>query len=393
MKEQAGAKNDDHDEDNGNNNISNLLEKLSIKGSSAKQQRGDPCDDSKSLQHLQREIDRTGFRIFECIADLGYFSWNPPRGAKYQNLASITNSTDLTEYLDLSGTPPILLRPLSVKTPRYFSSYPPDEHRNKFPFGNTKMTSLYVAACHRAADLSTIDFAFGGSTLEVLATHDTGSNPYVVTLVPGTENNTNTSSSSSSGCTILVVKNKEYIQNLSDPGFQFERLVTGKPMKGESSDTVSSVEHIQIMDVSGHRVLFGAEADAVHYDNDHDPVEIKASNPRYWGTKVMFQMISNGSTSLCHGTKQRGSVTEISIRSLHDVSKDAVPHRSSVERLEDNIRKSMASLKTQLVDAKPGVVFHLSFVRSELVLTKARGRSADILPPEDIVLALLSEKK
>lgn len=176
-------------------------------------------------------------------------------------------------------------------------------------------------------------------------------------------------------------------------GFQFERLVTGKPMEGESSDTVSSVEHLQVMDVSGYRVFFGAETDAVHYDNDHDPVEIKASNPRYWGTKVMFQMISNGSTRLCHGTKQRGSLTEISIRSLHDVSKDAVPNRSSVKRLEDNIRASMASLKTQLVDAKPGVVFHLSFVRSELVLTRARGRSADILPPEEIVLALLSEEK
>ena len=215
MKEKVGAKND-HDEENGTS-ISNLLGKLSIKGSSANQQQGGQYDDSKSLQHLQREIDRTGFRIFECISDLGYFSWNPLRGAKYQNLASITKSTDLTEYLDLNGTPPILLRQLSVRTPQYFSSYPPDEHTNKFPFGNTKMTSLYVAACHRDADLSTIDFAFGGSTLEVLATRDTGSNPYVVTLVPGTGNNTNTSSSSS-GCTILVVKNKEYIQNLSDPG-------------------------------------------------------------------------------------------------------------------------------------------------------------------------------
>jgi hypothetical protein len=213
MKEKSQAK-DDH-EDRGNN-ISNLLGKLSIKGSSVNQQQSDQYDDSKSLQHLQREIDQAGFRIFECISDLGYFSWNPIRGAIYQNLTSITKTSNFTESLDLNGTPPILLQPLSVRTPRYFSSHPPDEHRNKFPFGNTTMTCLYVAACHRDVDLSTIDFAFGGSTLEVLATCDIGSNPYVATLVPGTGNNTK--NSSSSGCTILVVKNKEYIQNLSDPG-------------------------------------------------------------------------------------------------------------------------------------------------------------------------------
>ena len=47
MKEKVGAKND-HDEENGTN-ISNLLGKLSIKGSSANQQQSGQYDDSKSL--------------------------------------------------------------------------------------------------------------------------------------------------------------------------------------------------------------------------------------------------------------------------------------------------------------------------------------------------------
>ena len=170
-------------------------------------------------------------------------------------------------------------------------------------------------------------------------------------------------------------------------------------MEGDRrSDTVSTVEHLQVMEVAGYRVLFRAETDAVHYDDTGDSVEIKASNPRYWGTKVMFQMISSGSTWLCQGSKHRGSLTDISIRSLLDVSKNALStiggrDRGIVGALEDNIRKGMASLSSQMADKKPGDVFHVSFVRDELVLTPARGRSADILPPVEIVLALLPSKK
>lgn len=209
MKGQPRKNSDDHDD----LNISNLIGELSIKVGSSSSDAKHNKSKSSSLR-LQRDIDRAGFRIFECISDNGFFSWNPPRGAKYQNLGSVTKSTIFIDCLDLDGKPPCLLRPSSVRTPRYFSSLPPDEHDYKFPFGKTHMVGLHVATCHRGVDLSTIDFAFGGSSLGVLAKNDTDSNPYVATLVPGTSGRKN----GGGRCTILLVKNKEYIKNLSDPG-------------------------------------------------------------------------------------------------------------------------------------------------------------------------------
>ena len=206
MKEQP-KKIDDHE----GIDISNLIGELSIKAASSNTKH----NKSKSSLRLQSDIDRAGFRIFECISDDGFFSWNPPRGEKYQNQGSVTSPNIFKVYLDLDGKPPCLLRPSSVRTPRYFSSLPPDEHDNKFPFGKNHIIGLHVALCHRGIDLSTIDFAFGGSSLEVLATRDTGGNPYVATLVPGTS-----SGNGDGRCTILLVKNKEYVKNLSDPGKQ-----------------------------------------------------------------------------------------------------------------------------------------------------------------------------
>lgn len=163
----------------------------------------------------------------------------------------------------------------------------------------------------------------------------------------------------------------------------------------KKSDTLPSVEHLQVMEVAEKRVLFLAETDAAYHDEDgHHPVEIKASNPRYWGTKVMFQMISNGSTRLCHGTKSRGSITSISIQSLLDVSKTALAGgNNNTTVLENNIREGMASLLAQTAKGEPGDSFNMSFGRDrKLMLTPTRERSSDsVLPPRKVTHALLTE--
>jgi hypothetical protein len=46
------------------------------------------------------------------------------------------------------------------------------------------------------------------------------------------------------------------------------------------------------MQIYSLTVLFSADVDAI--DKDFALVEVKASNDKYWGTKVMFQVISNG---------------------------------------------------------------------------------------------------
>ncbi len=63
----------------------------------------------------------------------------------------------------------------------------------------------------RGVDLNQVDFCFGGSTLQMLATKD-ASDPYFACRIPGTK------------C-ILVTKKKQYEFDLADLGFQFERCV------------------------------------------------------------------------------------------------------------------------------------------------------------------------
>lgn len=162
-------------------------------------------------------------------------------------------------------------------------------------------------------------------------------------------------------------------------------------MRGDNSDVVGSVEHLRIMNVGAFRVFFHAEVDAVD-DIDGDPVELKASNPRYWGTKVLFQMISSGSTRLCQGVKDRWSLRGIHIQSLAEVSRTAMIGRN-VSSLEEAILQGMTSLRSQMKDSAPGEVFRVSFSNRKLQLSRVRGRSGDILPTAAVVRELMVPQK
>ena len=242
----------------------------------------------------------------------------------------------------------------------------PLQHDNKYPYGQIDIGCLYVAAKHRGVDLNGIHFAFGGSTLEMLATKD-ATLPYITTRIPGTD------------C-ILVSKRQVYTQDLSDHGFQFERLVTGKSVPDEGE--VEFVEHMHLMKVGDYDVLFCAETDAIQHES---PVEIKVSNPRYWGTKVMFQMISSGSTRLCHGEKSRGTVTRILMRNLSTVAKEALAY-SSISQLQKNITDGMEAIDSQL---KHNELRKISFYGGSLKLLPTSERASAILPPSDVVKSLI----
>jgi hypothetical protein len=57
--------------------------------------------------------------------------------------------------------------------------------------------------------------------------------------------------------TILVAKCKGCIQDFSDIGFQFERLVTGVSMSGPAADDIAFVEHMHTMLIGDvYRVFF-----------------------------------------------------------------------------------------------------------------------------------------
>ena len=55
----------------------------------------------------------------------------------------------------------------------------------------------------------------------------------------------------------------------------------------------TTYHRIQIMRIGDFKVLVDTEVDAI--DDLNQPVEIKQGNPKYFGTKLMFQMISSGS--------------------------------------------------------------------------------------------------
>lgn len=54
------------------------------------------------------------------------------------------------------------------------------------------------------------------------------------------------------------------------------------------------LEHIHTMKVGTKSVLFQAEVDAI---DSGSLVEVNASNPHYWGTKVMFLAVPSYATA------------------------------------------------------------------------------------------------
>eukprot|EP00934_Nitzschia_sp_Nitz4_P002644 Nitzschia sp. Nitz4//scaffold10_size219509//177264//178358//NITZ4_001455-RA/size219509-processed-gene-0.93-mRNA-1//1//CDS//3329533001//2634//frame0 len=324
----------------------------------------------ESRNRLQEEIDAIGFSIFESVEGHCFFNWTTPADTPCQDLRAISSLEEVTKYITGDESPDTLIDFSKINLPLDFLSLPPYEHKDKFPFGNFHVAKLFVAHRHFGIDFSDIDFVFGGSTLELLA-HGDASGPYAATVIPGTK-------------TIMVVKNKSYSRNLSDGGYQFERLVTGRKMSDASSDNTVT-EHLHVMKVGSFRVLFSSECDAVMEDGTL--VEIKASNPKYWGTKVMFQMISSASTKLCQGRKYRGSLTSVFKTPLRKVAYNAVASKSQLSCLELNILDRMKDLKAEFEDQTPGDDFEIYFSGNHLRLRPSSG--AALLPQTNIVFDAL----
>jgi hypothetical protein len=167
-----------------------------------------------------------------------------------------------------------------------------------------------------------------------------------------------------------------------------------------------SVDHLQVMQVGPYRVLFMAETDAM--DQNETPVEIKLSSSnyqRYWGTKVMFQMMSSGSTKLCHGIKSNdgGQLVSVALRSLSNVAAEALLQASSsVRELEERILQGMdgivsemnkkassssSSSSSSLPDHSP--VSLISFAKDKTVQLLPVENVA-MLPPSSIVRELVA---
>jgi len=320
-------------------------------------------------QAFQNELKKTGFTVFAPLKDLGYFSWKP--SGVYTELSDIGSAEEITKFLEPEGKPKDIVPLNGIELPKQFPNPVPQTFWHRFPFGQYEAACLHVAAQHRSVDFSGIDFMFGGSTLDMLARKNAADGPFMAMRIPFCQS-------------IMVVRSKKYMQDLSNVGFQFERLVTGEDMAAKAE--FEYTDHIHEMMVGPYRVLFQAETDGVY---EGELVEVKASNPHWWDTHVMFQMISSGSTKLCHGVKQYGTLHSINLKSLSDVALDAFKSQDR-SILETNILSSMTRLKDEMQKSQKNQVFEIKFDDDCLQLLPVTDpTSAHILPPQSIVRELL----
>lgn len=143
------------------------------------------------------------------------------------------------------------------------------------------------------------------------------------------------------------------------------------------------------MKVAGYQVMFSAESDAA--DSDGNPVEIKASNPFYWGTKTMFQMISNGSSNLYLGHKGYGILESIRVYALRTVAATALA-AVDVHGIETNIRNGLDSLRREAVAGRfvDGSIYTVTFHNKSFQLAPFSGGNHGILPSDKVVAEMLS---
>lgn len=291
----------------------------------------------KSIHPLQKALKVAGFQHFQHILDLGFVGWQPPparvskRGFfyKYKSLMNAT-AQEIREYTRFDATPPFVIDIDLLQLPRAFKTeLPKHVVATKYPYGKIGIAPLLFA--QRAnCDLATLDFYFGCSALHALTSERKANRkdraPILVMKVVGTN-------------MIMIRRNLKFGQDYNVPGFQFERLVTGRDLSDAHS--VNFTEHAQVMQIGNFKVLMAAEVDAM--DDNRRPVEIKLLK-QPGGKKVFFQMIGSGSQTLVRGQNDGGVLTSVNIESIEVMAQD-VQSKSDVESLEQKLLHNMERLK------------------------------------------------
>eukprot|EP00392_Amoebophrya_sp_AT5.2_P007725 g7740.t1 len=298
--------------------------------------------------------DVLGLLGFEKLHDLGFYKWTPEKFPRTSNSQkpSIANASasDLIAATDLAPEIPAVggnvyagktrndkdsVRVLNAQLPLDLKvNLEPQRRPEGFPYVTPRSLGLWVAkmrldeiaqsAPEKKLSLRyDVNFSFGGSALEMLLERKIDN----ITYLPGgiqQENDTRYRVQKVCGV-IMVSKVSNYDKNLSDPGFQFERFVTGGRFEDREPD-FSSLEHLQLMSVCNgkYNILFTADVDAAIYrgsaggggfpGEDFDLVEIKSGNPRNFGKKLVLQMISSGAEHLMYARKTNRTRVEAVVK-------------------------------------------------------------------------------
>jgi hypothetical protein len=252
----------------------------------------------------------------------------------------------------------------SLPLPMNFVSMNPAGYLVKYPYKMPRVVPLHVAVQHRGLDLDTIDFLFHGSAMSWLAKRDNPIHEHLVGVVlPHSKN------------IVSVSKQREYTQDHTVAGFQFERLVTGKTFTDPHG--IESVEHLHVMKVGNYTILFCAEVDAMTAEGN--PAEVSTT---YWVQNKLFQMISNGSSTLCAGVKNYGSLVKVQMTTLSSIISSQSDLASSWTQ---NIVRGLDALND--TSFAPGEPFEIAFEGEKVILKQ--NSYPDLLPPNEVIKDLL----
>jgi hypothetical protein len=178
---------------------------------------------SKERDSLQDIFNKSRFGIFSTVKDLGYWGWTP--SGSFKTLADFTTK-DVIDQIDVQRDPGELssINFVNRSLPKPFCKLRPQMYDSKYPYAVTLIAGLHVAVKHRALNIDQdLDFYFGGSVLEMLASQKIQKlQHFLVSLVPQHPR------------VICVSCFADFKVDLSAPGFQFERLMTGSRYLADS---------------------------------------------------------------------------------------------------------------------------------------------------------------
>jgi hypothetical protein len=346
---------------------------------------------TKSLQTILDESPISS--LVSDVVDYGYFSWIPSRLEKkqgiYKPLHSITKD-DIQDCLDLDGKPPLVkditkLKELLGKGGMKFKNMKNNNgktntnnnnkytRRNIFPYDPSYLVPLHVAS-RRGVDLSTINFKFGGSALNMLANQQIDNGvEYVVEQIFGTS--------------ILVIqKYHQYTIDLSVDGHQFEEFCcSGKLQPTLITDMVSTI-HIQTIKVGNYNILISAECDGL--DSNENPIEMKCSL-KTKNSKVGFQMISSGSLNLYGANKDKFILRDVYRLGLEEILKEAFCDSRIAKQQLANIQNGLNIIQEAFHEGTftNGRQCTIQFNKK---LRQLELRSVSLLPSENVIKEMLT---
>jgi hypothetical protein len=413
---------------------------------------------------FSQQLAATPFGIFRVIHDFGCYAWRPPPIIPKPSYRSIgqESTEQFRECIvginedDTIARPPSLVDlnhwqahklPYQLEDP---NQYWKGSFKNQYPYDVPHLASLHVMANSRGKGLkelglstNNVHFVLGGSGLDFLARGRPAASdgPYRQTATRGSAQSNRSKQEAFLAyripeTEIICIKSaKSYTCNMLEIGHQVEALVTevDAAAVGASDKSFSFIEHVQLMSIDDrYRVVFSAEVDAattlqkfwrhtdttklVESDRPQDSdesvmVEIKSGNPKNWGTKTMFQMISSGSAALCAAERdpRTNTMVDIKMKPLSEVTADALSgyrrslplhsHEDAVQKLETSILSNLKELRRLFVEEEsdqypPGTAWRLDFNDDNRIRLSPRmdpngaehNSTGDILPSSDRVI-------